>query len=159
MPRPLDSEVVARVEGGLRYSSGESKRKWGALGQRLGAWWLEALGVLVWALSLKRTIQAWDRPYDPKLLTLMDVPSWFDAAQRPALLARARLREAATLEDADERAEAWHWRANTGSGVLPVAKRRIVADALCARVADGGGDRVGPGGDGHVRSQREFELG
>src|SRR5262245_30364199 len=101
MARPLQSEVVARVravsavyvrarvEGGLRYSSGESKRKWKALGQRLvkwceafdgfspaerrrmrnklgtwsdrdqtnGFWRLEALGVLVWALSLKRTIQ------------------------------------------------------------------------------------------------------
>ncbi len=98
-----------------------------------GHWRLESLGALLWSLSLQRSLPAWDRPYDPKILVLVDAPSWFDAAGRPAAkLELAKLRRDAMLVDAFERFELLHWRANTGQLPATAKQRRIVADAAAA---------------------------
>ena len=155
------SYVRSRVEGGVTFSSAESKSRWKKLGLRLqrwsarapgltskerelhaialgwwperastdGEWALEALGVLLWAVRW-RPLRPWHQGYAPDILPWVDIPTWYNdagpiTAKRPAPRLRA-IDERAELED---RAEAWHWRAETARRPLDSRTKRIVADA------------------------------
>lgn len=108
---------------------------WSEQRQADGHWRLESLGALLWSLSLTTSLPAWDRPYDPKILVLVDTPSWFDGAGRPpAKLELGKLRREGVLVDAFERFELLHWRSNTSQLPATPKQRRIVADASAAAV-------------------------
>ena len=181
--------VRSRIEGGMKYSSGDSKRRWTALARRLDGWtrenggalspkekkllgkalgtwteratidanWrLEALGVLLWAASLKRTIDRWDVATKSAIVAMLDTPSPAPVVDLASVLARAKLRSDEALERARDTAELWHWRANTAHA-WSRRSPAIVKDAAEAALARGDIKRV-VGGDFPWRKKPFAEL-
>lgn len=73
----------------------------------------EALGVLLWALSVVDDMPPWDEPFDAvEEAPLGDTPE--------ELIERARLRPAEELERARDLADLWHWRATAAGKDLDV---------------------------------------
>lgn len=141
----LERRLATWVRSAKRLSPKERKLfakrpgTWNEQSQANGRWRLEGLGTLLWSLSLRPSIPAWDRPHDPtKILVLVDTPSWFDAPGRPSpKLELAKLRSEVVLVDAFERFELLHWRSNTSQLPATPKQRRIVADAAAAALKAG----------------------
>ena len=71
--------------------------------QRVDAFWrLEALGVLLWAVGKAKALPAFDTPFNPSILGLVD-----------SSMEGAVLRPAAEVNGARDTAELWHWRSRT----------------------------------------------
>ena len=76
------------------------------------SWRIEGLAVLAWALTLLDDPPAYDSPVEPTALLALIPAPW---ASTRALRTTANLRPESEIADERERAELWHWRAETAA--------------------------------------------
>ena len=76
------------------------------------SWQIEGLAVLAWALALLADPPAYDAPVEPAALLALIPAPWTSTR---SLRTTANLRPESEIADERERAELWHWRAETAA--------------------------------------------
>ncbi|NLC58393.1 MAG: DUF4272 domain-containing protein [Armatimonadetes bacterium] len=108
--------------------------KWTQPERRSVSWRIEALGVLLWALTFVDRLLPYDTEFDD--VEVMETLGLYRFAPIDGFLEDARLRAASEVQVAREAAALWHWRANVArlqeAGTTPADGRswaEIISDA------------------------------